>query len=267
MKLGFSTLGCPGMTIEQIIDLAVQNQMDSVELMGGAHGHIAPERGDHYNLGVKNLCDANGIVISNLTSYTFFSMADKTIRLQNAQTLIDYCKLAVQVGAPYVRAFIGMPDAERPEEDICANAAEALCLAAQAIEELPVHILIETHDWVQKSSRLKRILDDCPPAIEVLWDFAVPFAAGEDLAYTFGLFKNKIRHVHVKDKVLKPGGGEVPCAPGEGNIPIAEAVSLLKSIDYQGFLSFEWERAWNLALTPMEGLLPVFRTLLRSIIE
>ena len=259
MKLCFSTLGCPGETIERIAAMAAAHGMNGVELMGGVHGHVSPERGSAYLQTVRDALASRGIAIPCVTAYTNFSVSDRGKRLAGVEELTRYGRMAAQLGSPYVRAFIGTPDIDREEETICREASEALTLAARSLGSLPVRILVETHDWVQHSRRLVRILEHCPDTVGVLWDFAIPYAAGEPLAATFEQLKERIRHVHVKDKTA---GDFSHCAPGDGCVPIAEAAALLRSIGYDGYCSLEWERAWLPELAPLESLLPGYRALM-----
>ena len=43
---------------------------------------------------------------------------------------------------------------------------------------------------------------------------------------------------------------------GEGTLPIDEVVRALSSIDYDGFVSLEWDPAWMADLTDIEVIFP-----------
>ena len=60
-----------------------------------------------------------------------------------------------------------------------------------------------------------------------------------------------VRHVHVKDS---EGSGEnlAYCLIGEGELPIDELIDALRSINYDGFISLEWDVAWLPELADMD---------------
>ena len=264
IKLALSTLGCPDMSLDEIAALALENGVSGIELMGGEYGLISPELSHERKLEVKNIIDQNGLVIPDITTYAMFVSPDKKVRRENSELLARYCELAALVGAPYVRSFIGTPESGN-EDDVCLYAAEALSEAAELSAGTGAYIIIETHDWIaMDSKRLVKILGNCPDSIGVLWDFEIPESFGEPLPYTFSLFDKKIRHVHVKD-MLAGAEKSVHCAVGEGGLPIAEAVNLLKSIGFDGFCSYEWERMWIRDLAPIQEMLPKFANYMRTL--
>jgi len=78
-----------------------------------------------------------------------------------------------------------------------------------------------------------------------LWDAHHTFAeSGEDPKFTVRQLGPWIRHTHLKDSVGQ-GGDRKYVLTGRGNVPIKEQIEALRSIDYQGFYGFEWERVWH----------------------
>ena len=67
--------------------------------------------------------------------------------------------------------------------------------------------------------------------------------------------KNDIGYVQVKDG-RGHGSTWQLCPLGEGNVPLKEAFKLLRTNDYQGVFSVEWEYAWHPELDPPEIALP-----------
>lgn len=80
------------------------------------------------------------------------------------------------------------------------------------------------------------------------------FEQGEDAETVVQNLGAYIRHVHVKDS----HSGRY-CLIGEGELPIREMMNGLASINYDGFLSLEWDPEWMAELTEMEVIFPIFR--------
>ena len=72
-----------------------------------------------------------------------------------------------------------------------------------------------------------------------------------------------LRHVHVKDSSRYSGEGFDIILPGQGTVPIREALSLLKDCGYEGYLCFEWEKHWHPEIQEAELALPEYVNYMR----
>jgi sugar phosphate isomerase/epimerase len=167
-----------------------------------------------------------------------------------------YLDLAAELGARYVRAFLGEL---RPG----ATYATAQNYIARCLEEAAGHaraigagIAVEPHDdFVHLASVapiFERVTD---PAVGAVWDIGNAFAAGDDPAESFPLLGQRIFYVQVKDSL-----GRFPnrrlTRLGEGEVPLARAFELLMQSGYTGEFSVETERAWHPELDPAGIALP-----------
>jgi len=75
-----------------------------------------------------------------------------------------------------------------------------------------------------------------------------------------------LAHVHLRD--ARPEGGEhwTPVLVGRGLVPFAEVVAALRSLRYDGFVSFEWEKYWHPEIEDPEVSLPDFAGAMRKIL-
>jgi sugar phosphate isomerase/epimerase len=66
-----------------------------------------------------------------------------------------------------------------------------------------------------------------------------------------------IRHVHVKD-LRRDCGGWNYVLTGEGAFPLPELKVAVQDLQYDRFLSFEWEKKWHPEIADAEIALPHF---------
>ena len=86
-----------------------------------------------------------------------------------------------------------------------------------------------------------------------LWDVHNVYrVGGESPATTIKNLGAYVKHVHMRDSDDDGSFNLV----GEGTLPIDEVVRALSSIDYDGFVSLEWDPAWMADLTDMEVIFP-----------
>lgn len=70
----------------------------------------------------------------------------------------------------------------------------------------------------------------------------------EEVPGAIAYLGDKIVHTHIKDGIRYEDPDLILCKCtklGEGTVPIAEIISLLKDVGYDGYYSLEWESAWR----------------------
>ncbi len=250
----FSTLACPRRSISEVIARAKAFGFDGIEWRGGAAGHVNPSMSRSKLAELVRGMQDTGLTSLALTTYTAFVSPQRQEREANIQVLREYIDLAKEIGARYVRAFIGELDRDQkaPYPQII-ECFEAAILYAQAAG---VGIAIEHHDDFVKTRSIEPILAALPdPFLGVVWDIANGFSAGETPADAFPHSRDRIFYVQVKDGKGQHEEWQLTNV-GEGQVPLREAFELLRKIGYDGAFSVEWEYAWHPELDPPEIALP-----------
>ena len=110
-------------------------------------------------------------------------------------------------------------------------------------------LLVETNGVFAQTERLRKlILDVNSPAVQVLWDLHHPVRYfDEPVSLTYQNVGEFVRHVHIKDSVRENGVLHYKMV-GYGDLPISACFEMLKSNGYDGFISLEWTKRWNMEL-------------------
>ena len=74
-----------------------------------------------------------------------------------------------------------------------------------------------------------------------------------------------LKHVHIKDSIGYGEGKIKYVGLGKGEVPIAEALKLLKSINYKGYFSLEWEKKWHPELDEPEKVIPFYPQFMKNL--
>lgn len=267
-KVTFSTLACPSWPIETVIARASEYGYDGIEWRGGPQGHIQPTAPAAQKAALRQMSSDAGLMALAVTAYTSFVSDNAEERQANVDELRRYSDLAAELGAHYVRAFLGeLPTGTHPNTSIYENMADSLNAAAEYALSVGVRIAIEPHDNFARSSAVAPVLDRArsPSALCVIWDIGNAFAAGEVPVEGFDLLKDRLAYVQVKD-----GKGRGPewqlCSLGRGEVPLGQAFELLLANGYEGAFSVEWEYAWHPELDPPEVALPAALRVVRSLL-
>jgi sugar phosphate isomerase/epimerase len=252
----FSTLACPDWSREKIIAKAVEFGYQGIEWRGGIQGHVQPTMTSLEKRTLRKMSADAGQMALAVTTYTSFVSPLLEERQSNIDELKRYADLAAELGATYVRAFLGeLTETINLDAALYENISACLNKASEYATSLGVRIAVEPHDDFARSPIVLPVLAQSHPDVLVIWDIGNAFAAGEDPNEGFELLKDRIAYVQVKDGV-RSGDQWQLCTLGQGNVPLVQAFELLHQQNYKGAFSVEWEYAWHPELSPSEIALP-----------
>jgi len=182
--------------------------------------------------------------------------------------------VAQALGCQHIRVF-GGGDLQRVGRERAADIGRECMEAILAIDGAKeLCWLFETHDHWIRSADCRLFLERIPdPVFGVLWDMGhTPRVGGERPRETYAVIGSRIGYTHVKDAVYDPehagamqdGWRYVP--PGTGQLPIAEAIEVLKEGGYDGWIVFEHEKRRHPELPEPEEILPQFVEWVRPLV-
>jgi len=260
MKIAFSTLGCPHYGIDEIIDIAVKNKYDGIEIRavkGTTDIASLPEfKEGGLAETIKKLRDS-GLAVACLGTSLKFCEAGKA----NQEKMLDDAKVCLEIAkalnCKYIRTFGGpMPLMQGYTESMkwTWDGYQRLCDLTDTMGVMP---LIETHDDFSTSPRVLDLINGVGRGkMGVVWDILHPLRYGEPVKATFEALKDMIFHVHVKDSAEFDARGFDFSLLGEGKVPVAECLAMLSGNGYDGYLSFEWEKLWHPEIPEPEVAIP-----------
>ena len=106
------------------------------------------------------------------------------------------------------------------------------------------------------------------PTVVIIWDVANSLAAGDSIAEAAGEVAPHLAHVHLRDARAVAGQEHwLPVLAGHGNVSFDDAVSALRGLQYDGYISFEWEKYWHPEIEEPEVALPDFVKAMKAILR
>jgi fatty-acyl-CoA synthase len=263
MKYAYSTLACPGWSLDQMIDAALRLGYDALELRLLDGRILDPVADQELIEQAVARCRAAGVEVCAIDTscrlnYSGFDEMDRS-----ALELANWIRLASGVQVPLLRVFGGEtsgPDgAAADEAEVDARVTGVLRQAAPQAERAGVILALETHDIFASALRVGRVLNQVEsPSVGALWDTLHPYRMGERPAQVLAALGDRLVHVHVKDARRDRADSEewAQTLLGEGEVPVAEALDLLRRHGYSGYVSAEWEKKWHPDLAEPEIALP-----------
>jgi sugar phosphate isomerase/epimerase len=273
MKLSFSTLGCPDWSFEDILAGGKACGFDGVGFRG-VGGEIdltkVPEFSASRRAATRRrLADAGlapAMILSGARLIVPAAEVEANLRLAES-----HIELAAALGAPAVRVFGGQFPIGLSRAAAVERAAERLRRLGDFAGARGVAVLLETHDDFTAPALLRRVLEAADhPAIGAVWDSHHTFRLAEcGMQEAWDAIGPWVRSVDVKDSITDLaaplGYRYVPL--GEGDVPVAEAVRVLRAGGYDGWLTCEWEKLWHPDLAPPEIAFPQFIAEMRRLLR
>lgn len=265
MKLGFSTLGCPGWKLEQAVKAAQDLGYEGIELRIVDGEIITPEIIKANLARISKLFAGSGVQLVALDASAAFAMTDRAERATKEAEVHALLPLAAELGVPYIRVFGGrLPQGVTIQQGI-ENVADSLNRLAPAAEKAGVKVALETHDdfssAVQVAEVLKRVLSQ---AIGALWDTLHTYRMGNTTQQVLDLMGPRIVHMHIKDARLPAPGKWDLVLLEEGEIPVREMMRALNARGFKGFGVVEWEKRWHPEIPEPEVAFPQHIRLLKG---
>ena len=261
-RLGFSTLGCPDWSFEQIVENASVMGFSAVEIRGVGEvlrTEDIPAFSEENRAATQKLLSDKRIRICGVgTSCAFHDAVGFDAAVEEGRSAIDLC---YKQGIPAIRVFgNNIPQGEDPQRviDRVVDGIRTLCEYSNATTGGAVQVWLEVHGDFHTAETLGILSDRLATYVNygLIWDIQHTYDVyGDDPTPFFEALKTRIRHVHFKDCILVDGKPTL-AAPGQGTLPLDRYMRILEDGGYTGYYSFEWEKRWIRSLAEPEEVFP-----------
>ena len=266
MKLSATTLGCPEWSLDEIIARCSEYGLQGIDFRGirdVLDVTQLPEFTSEIGLTRRKIEDA-GLGVSGISSSIRVCVPEKLEEnLEEARRTIAAAR---DLGCQQVRVFGGGDSENHSKEALADIGRETVEHILELDGAREVRWVFETHDeWIRAAdcALLLDRIDD--PAFGVLWDMGhTARVGGETPAETYAAVGLRTFYTHVKDAIhdmnhpQAMGDGWRYVAPGTGQLPLADAIALLKDNGYDGWIMFEHEKRWHPELEDPAVIFPQF---------
>ena len=257
MKLSFSTKGWHNSSFQEFCEIAKDLKFSGIELHN-IHNKLFTDKDGAFhdytaNATLRRLYEQK---LSLPCIDTICNPANRKEKQESLKEIFACIDIAANLHIPYVRLKAREAGAEQEKTEAMA---EIIAEVLPEAEQKGITLLVETSGIYSDTAVLCELLDRFAcDNLAALWDMYSPyFIKGEEPEATIKNLGAYIKHVHIKDAVKTEGELEF-CLIGEGEMPIQEMMLALRSVNYDGFISLEWDPKWCSELDDMEIIFSQF---------
>ena len=268
MKLGFSSMVCPGWDLDTLVTRASELGFDGVELRGlrgELHLPLVPELAGRPERVRDLLSEKNVELVCLGASATLDSKNGRALAAAKGE-LTEFVELAGRLGCPFVRVYVGEIQRFDHHRAALARIAEAFISLVPFAVQHNVTLLVENGGDFASSRDLWFIVDAVGhPAVRCCWNQCHGLTIGERGTKSIPRLGNKIGMVHVCDAAFDDQGVLLEYRPlGQGDAEISRQIDLLKGVLFDRYLMFEWPKLWQPTLPSPDAVLPDVVAFLRA---
>ncbi len=251
MRLSFSLKGWQNLSWQKIQDIACETDFEGIELFE-LYPPFASREGP-FNKD-KIMSTVRGLYEKNLSVPcidTAMGLCEGELTLSKISKLISIAK---ELGTDKIAVHV--------LKDEPQTVKEQLLKILPMLTKYGITLLIATDGVYCDTVKLRELLDGfASDNLAALWDcYSTYFYSLEEPDKSVENLGAYIKHVHIKDSV-KNGQFTVV---GEGDMPFGDVMSALSSVDYDGFLSLQWDNAWMGGFDDYDIILPHFVSYMNS---
>lgn len=244
MKLSFSTNGWHSFEWADFFAMANDLGFEGIEIHNILSENMSGEGAPFSKPIIKST--ASKLAQSNLhipCIDSICNIADTQSFDANCEEIKNYIETAKALGTKFIRIHATSTDDEASVQD-----ETVLSLIRDVLgdaEKANITLLIETTGIYGDTKRLSNILNTFAcDSLAALWDFNHPYRFfNEEPEQTIINLGAHVKHVHIKDSQIIDGNIRY-CLMGEGDLPIDSMINALRSVNYDGYYSFECIPAW-----------------------
>lgn len=267
--LSFSTLGCPDWDFTTIVDFAAKNKYNGIEIRGIQHQMdltLCAAFSKENIAATKALLKQNHLRIVNLGASANLHTLETKERKKNLDEAKRFIDLASELNCPYIRVFPNSFPKEQSKEQTIQLISDGLMELGNYAQNKNVIVLMETHGEVTHTNDLITIMQKATHKhVGLVWDVCNMWViTKQSPTEVYHLLKPYIHHTHIKDAVLKDGNPNYVLL-GKGEVPIFEAIDVLRKNNYKGYYSFEWEKLWHPEILEPEVALADYPNAIRKL--
>jgi len=261
--LSFTTMATPDLSAREAVEAASRYGYNGIDLrISDYKGEIQIESKDSDIREIREVLNTENIQLAGVLCYNKVGGEDDASWQEMEESIIRHIELGIKLGSPSIRIFGGDPHTKIPFEDYVKYSSDVIGSVLEKVEE-NIEIVIQNHGnsygALECIELIKKVNN---PRFGLVFSPDHSLMMGENLKKVFSAVKPYTKQLYVSDVILSAEKNKERdyrgILPGKGLVALEEACHAIGGDDFEGFVSFKWEKIWQENLEEPEIALPWF---------
>lgn len=255
-KLSFTTMGTPALNGHEAMRLAKKLGFQGVDLrISDTKGELTLKSSDADIKSLKDCSEAEGVEIAGLLCYNKTGEEDLSTWAEAYDDIMKHIEIAQKIGSPTIRLF-GGPIHKYDPEKYLRSFSETLKKVIS--NSRGIKMLLQHHNNAPNYFQGKQLVDYVDhERFRLVFSPDHCLIMGDDLSLAFKDSAKYCDQIYMSD-VYKKNDDWISVLPGKGEVDLKGAFDSLGGENFQGWVSFKWEKIWRDYLEEPEVALPFF---------
>jgi sugar phosphate isomerase/epimerase len=265
LKLSYSTLATPDLSGVEAIRLARIHKFDGIDLrVSEMSGELTLNASKKHLSELNDTLNGEGVTLASLWAYNESGGSDTASWTRMEMSLLRHIELANRLGAGSLRIGLGKKPKDQTEALIYLERLTEVINKVLGETSKDLTLLIQNHYNNLNIQECADVIHQCGNSnLGLIVSSDHCWLQGED-AKTVELAAMGItKQFYVADIEIHEDGYE-DVLPGMGEIPMHAYIHAIGGKDFQGWVTFKWEKLWRPYLADPEVALPAFISYMRK---
>lgn len=257
-RLSFTTLATPDQSGIEVIQMAKKYGYQGVDIRVGSYKSELQMNSTINEIHkLRNVFDSEGIIPSSLLCYIELDKEDVYDWEKLKNEIFRCLNISYELGSPYIRIFLDSPKRFINKNEYISKAAEMLNYILEK-DKSGVNILLQNHRKTASASEIAEIIEKIDSKnLGMVYSPDHSIIVNEDLYEVCNKVRPFTRQLYIADIKLCDTG-YIDFLPGKGDVPIHKIYEFFGGEDFDGWITFKWEKVWVKELEEPEFALPYF---------
>jgi sugar phosphate isomerase/epimerase len=263
-------MGTPEMDAASAIQAAGEYGFSGIDLRVSEYkGELLSHSGNNTISHIRNILNSENIKLVSLLCYNDVGSEIDESWKSMEESLLRHLELGMNIGATSIRIFPGNPHGKMTFSDHLKYTADVLSSVINQINPT-INILLQNHNNSYNALETVALIQEVNDyRLGIVFSPDHSYISSENMPEVYSAVKPYIRQLYVSD-ILKPEELKhspvyKPVLPGRGNVSIRDAFMNTCNENFDGFITFKWEKIWHDYLEEPEVALPFFLNFWRTL--
>ena len=265
-QVSFTTMATPEWSVKKAITAAAKYGYSGIDLRAADYkGEVNIHTSDSEITNIRNILDSEKVELAGLLCYNKVGGIEKDSWKEMEDSIVLHMELGYKLGSPSIRIFGGDPHNNLKFNNYIKYIADTISSALDRFKG--INITIQNHKGSFTALECVELIELVNNnRFRMVFSPDHSFMVGEDMEKVYKAVMPYTFQLYISDVIRIKNNKYKSILPGKGEVPIKKAYGAIACKNFNGYVTFKWEKIWQNYLEEPEIALPYFINNLKEIL-